>query len=52
MKQTLEYEAFALNELCHFTGAFCSSLHCDELAPACRLPYRLIRTEQADILNY
>lgn len=51
-KQPLEYEAFALNELCHFTGAFCSSLHCDELAPACRLPYRLIRTEQADILNY
>ena len=51
-KQPLEYEAFALNELCHFTGAFCSSLHCDELAPVCRLPYRLIRTEQADILNY
>ncbi len=39
----LEYEAFALNEMCHFTGAFCSSLHCDELAPACRLPYRLIK---------
>lgn len=41
----LEYEAFVLNEMCHFTGAFCSSLHCDELAPACRLPYRLIKIE-------
>lgn len=36
----LEYEAFVLNEMCHFTGAFCSCLHCDELAAACRLPYR------------
>ncbi len=47
----LEYEAFALNEMCHFTGAFCSSLHCDELAPTCRLPYRLIcsRDQQGPI---
>ena len=36
----LEYEAFALNELCHYSGAFCSSLHCDELEGVCRLPYR------------
>lgn len=40
-KQPLEYEAFVLNENCHFTGAFCSCLHCDELVPSCRLPYRL-----------
>ena len=26
-----EYEAFILNELCHFSGAFCISLHCDYL---------------------
>ena len=38
-----EYEAFVLNEMCHFTGAFCNSLHCDELAPVCRLPYSLGR---------
>lgn len=44
----LEYEAFALNEMCHFTGAFCNSLHCDELTHACRLPYRLIRREWED----
>lgn len=37
----LEFEAFALNEMCHFTGAFCNSLHCDELTHICRLPYRL-----------
>ena len=36
-----EYEAFALNERCHYCGAFCSSLHCDELEHLCRLPYRL-----------
>lgn len=34
-----EYEAFALNELCHYSGAFCMSLHCDEMCHACRIPY-------------
>ena len=38
---SFRYEAFILNELCHYTGAFCSSLHCDEYAPMCRVPYRL-----------
>lgn len=36
-----EYEAFALNEKCHFHGGYCNSLHCDELTYSCRLPYRL-----------
>ena len=36
-----EYEAFILNELCHFPGAFCNSLHCDELTHLCRVPYEL-----------
>lgn len=35
-----EFEAFALNEMCHFSGACCSSVHCDELDHMCRLPYR------------
>ena len=35
----LEFEAFALNELCQFTGAFCNSLHCDEMGYLCRTPY-------------
>ena len=36
-----EFEAFVLNELCQFTGAFCNSLHCDELTHLCRVPYEL-----------
>ena len=46
-----EYEAFILNELCHFSGAFCNSLHCDELTHLCRVPYELgnlHRKEEAD----
>lgn len=38
---TKEYEAFVLNELCQFSGAFCNSLHCDELTHLCRVPYEL-----------
>lgn len=38
----LEYEAFALNENCHFSGAHCLSLHCDALEALCRLPYRSV----------
>lgn len=34
-----EYEAFALNERCHYSGAYCCSLHCDELEHICRLSY-------------
>lgn len=36
-----QFEAFVMNELCQFHGGFCNSLHCDELIPACRIPYRL-----------
>ena len=41
-----EFEAFVLNEMCQFTGAFCNSLHCDEMGYLCRVPYHLgaIRT--------
>lgn len=34
-----EFEAFALNELCQFSGAFCNSLYCDEMGYLCRVPY-------------
>ena len=34
-----EFEAFVLNEMCQFTGAFCNSLHCDEMGYLCRVPY-------------
>lgn len=36
-----EFEAFALNEKCHFHGGFCNSLHCDEMAHICQVPYHL-----------
>lgn len=42
---TKEFEAFVLNELCQFTGAFCNSLHCDEMGYLCRAPYILGRRE-------
>lgn len=41
----LEYEAFLLNEMCHYTGGYCNSLHCDELAHMCRVPYKLVGIE-------
>ena len=42
----MEFEAFILNELCQFTGAFCNSLHCDEMGYLCRVPYRLGTVKQ------
>ena len=46
LKKNIEYEAFVLNELCHFSGGFCNSLHCDELGHLCRVPYRRGEVEQ------
>lgn len=45
-----EFEAFVLNEMCQFTGAFCNSLHCDELGHLCRVPYwtETVRDESED----
>lgn len=43
-----EFEAFVLNELCHFTGAFCNSLHCDEMGYLCLVPYRLGPVKDGD----
>lgn len=44
--ENLEYEAFILNERCHYTGAFCSSLHCDEMIHLCKVPYELLRIDK------
>ncbi|MDO5516383.1 MAG: U32 family peptidase [Clostridium sp.] len=44
--KNLEYEAFILNERCHYTGAFCSSLHCDELAHICQLQYTMAKVNK------
>lgn len=42
----LQYEAFMLNEKCHYTGAFCSSLHCDELSHICQLQYIMGKVDE------
>lgn len=44
--KNLEYEAFILNERCHYTGGFCSSLHCDELAHICQLQYTMGKVDE------
>lgn len=41
LRAETEFEAFVLNEMCQFTGAFCNSLHCDELGHLCRISYWL-----------
>lgn len=50
-EEKLEYEAFVLNEKCHFTGAYCNSLHCDELCHMCKVPYRLASDEDPDLVS-
>jgi len=42
-KMNLEYEAFVLNELCTYSGAFCNSIHCEELENACSIPFQMSR---------
>ncbi|MBA2213310.1 U32 family peptidase [Sellimonas intestinalis] len=39
--KNIEFEAFMLNELCPYTGAFCGSWHCDELLHICKLPFKV-----------
>jgi U32 family peptidase len=47
--KNLQYEAFILNEKCHYTGAFCNSLHCDEMTHLCKIPYHMAKiNEQAN----
>lgn len=45
-KRKMEYEAFILNERCHYTGAFCNSLHCDELIHLCKVPYEISKISE------
>jgi U32 family peptidase len=53
----MEYEAFILNENCLHVGAFCNTLHCDEMYSFCFLPSRIARRElksskMADVLRF
>ncbi len=52
VKNKLEWEAFALNELCQFNGSFCNSLHCDELGHLCRVPYQVVRESKDGLEKY
>jgi collagenase-like PrtC family protease len=42
--RSLEYEAFALNSLCPWSGGFCQSLHTDELPHMCEEVHTLLPT--------
>lgn len=44
--KNLQYEAFILNERCHYTGAFCNSLHCDEMEHLCKIPYEMSKVNE------
>ncbi|MDO4467684.1 MAG: U32 family peptidase [Bacillota bacterium] len=48
----LEYEAFVLNENCHFHGGYCQSLHCDSLSHMCHLPYRMEKEVETQFVEY
>ncbi len=44
-----ESEAFVLNERCQFCGGYCSTFHCDEFAPICRVRYSATDIGDEDI---
>lgn len=44
--ENVEYEAFILNERCHYTGGFCNSLHCDEMTHLCKIPYKISKINE------
>lgn len=43
----MEYEAFILNSLCSYSGAYCNTIHCEEMLPMCFAPYRTVRVDEA-----
>lgn len=49
---SLEYEAFILNEKCHYTGAYCNSLHSDEMVHLCKVPYKIVRINEDSKASY
>ena len=48
LRAETDFEAFILNEMCQFTGAFCNSLHCDEMGYLCRVSYWLGTVRNGD----
>ncbi len=45
----MEYEAFVLNSLCSFSGAYCNTIHCEEMLPMCFAPYRAARIDESSL---
>lgn len=43
----MEYEAFVLNSLCSYSGAYCNTIHCEEMLPICYAPYRTARVDES-----
>ncbi len=43
----MEYEAFVLNSLCSYSGAYCNTIHCEEMLPMCYAPYRTVRVDES-----
>jgi U32 family peptidase len=39
LSSSIEYEAFILNGWCTYLGAYCNTIHCDEMPNTCNLPY-------------
>ena len=51
MHEGLEYEAFILNERCHFHGGLCATVHCDDLSPMCQIPYRCENIASGELIK-
>ncbi len=42
----VEFESFVLNDWCMYLGAYCNSIHCDEMPHNCHLPFRTVERKQ------
>jgi len=42
----IEFESFILNENCVYVGAFCNTLHCDEMVSACFIPTMIRKIDE------
>ena len=47
-----EYEAFMLNEMCHFHGGYCNSIHSDEMCHMCLVEYKMEKAIKLESNEY
>ena len=50
-EKRVEYEAFILNQNCQYVGAFCNTLHCDEMCSACFIPSKNVKRSKETNIN-